>query len=541
MNGLRRNEAAIKNRGWYPNRSVNRYKLLPMKNVLFYVLLCFATGIAAQTGKAITLTKQQLKNKIMGGWAGQTIGVTFGGPYEFGFQGTFIGDYQPLLWYDGYLKKTMLNTPGLYDDLYMDLTFVDVFEKYGLDAPVDSFANAFANAGYALWHANQAGRYNILHGIKAPESGHWKNNPHADCIDYQIESDFAGLMSPAMPNTASAISDKIGHIMNYGDGWYGGVYVGAMYALAFTSSDINYIVNEALKTVPRQSLFYQCISDVIGWHRKYPADWKQTWMEVQKKYANDIGCPEGVFAPFNIDANVNAAYVVIGLLYGKGDFTQTLEITTRCGQDADCNPSSSGGILGTILGYDKIPAYWKQGLKEAEGIDFKYTTMSLEDVYDIGFKHALQNIERNGGTINGENITIKAQQPVAVRFEKSFDGVYPVNKIPVVWNGAKNEISFEFEGTGFVLRGETAKWASTTAFVFNTELYIDGKLVESPKLPAAYTTRRYELCWMYDLPKGKHAVQLKILNSSDTEQLRAGHVLVYSDKPVNGLEANLGR
>ncbi|WP_153797239.1 ADP-ribosylglycohydrolase family protein [Foetidibacter luteolus] len=512
-----------------------------MKNVLFYVLLCFATGIAAQTGKAITLTKQQLKNKIMGGWAGQTIGVTFGGPYEFGFQGTFIGDYQPLLWYDGYLKKTMLNTPGLYDDLYMDLTFVDVFEKYGLDAPVDSFANAFANAGYALWHANQAGRYNILHGIKAPESGHWKNNPHADCIDYQIESDFAGLMSPAMPNTASAISDKIGHIMNYGDGWYGGVYVGAMYALAFTSSDINYIVNEALKTVPRQSLFYQCISDVIGWHRKYPADWKQTWMEVQKKYANDIGCPEGVFAPFNIDANVNAAYVVIGLLYGKGDFTQTLEITTRCGQDADCNPSSSGGILGTILGYDKIPAYWKQGLKEAEGIDFKYTTMSLEDVYDIGFKHALQNIERNGGTINGENITIKAQQPVAVRFEKSFDGVYPVNKIPVVWNGAKNEISFEFEGTGFVLRGETAKWASTTAFVFNTELYIDGKLVESPKLPAAYTTRRYELCWMYDLPKGKHAVQLKILNSSDTEQLRAGHVLVYSDKPVNGLEANLGR
>ena len=26
----------------------------------------------------ITLTKAQLKDKIMGGWAGQTIGVTFG-------------------------------------------------------------------------------------------------------------------------------------------------------------------------------------------------------------------------------------------------------------------------------------------------------------------------------------------------------------------------------------------------------------------------------------------------------------------------------
>src|SRR5664279_4876218 len=221
-----------------------------MKNFLAIVSLFSWTISFAQKPASVTLTKQQLQDKIKGGWAGQTIGVTFGGPYEFRFDGTFIGDYQSLTWYNGYLKNTMINNPGLYDDLYMDLTFVDVFEKYGLDAPVDSFANAFAHAGYMLWHANQAGRYNILHGIKAPASGYWMNNPHADCIDYQIEADFAGLMSPAMPNTASAISDKIGHIMNYGDGWYGGVYVGAMYALAFTSSDINAIVTGALKTVP---------------------------------------------------------------------------------------------------------------------------------------------------------------------------------------------------------------------------------------------------------------------------------------------------
>src|ERR1700688_3173876 len=106
----------------------------------------------------ILISREMLKNKIKGGWAGQTIGVTFGGPYEFRFDGTFIGDYQSLTWYDGYLKNTMINDPGLYDDLYMDLTFVDVFEKYGLDAPVDSFANAYANAGYSLWHANQSAR-----------------------------------------------------------------------------------------------------------------------------------------------------------------------------------------------------------------------------------------------------------------------------------------------------------------------------------------------------------------------------------------------
>ena len=364
-----------------------------MKKIL--VLMSFLFGLQnMHAQKTITISKDILKDKIKGGWAGQTIGVTFGGPYEFRFQGTFIGDYQPLVWNDSLVKKNMLENAGLYDDLYMDLTFVDVFEKYGLNAPVDSFANAFANAGYMLWHANQAARYNILNGIKAPQSGAWQNNPHADCIDYQIESDFSGLMSPGMPNTAAAIGDKIGHIMNYGDGWYGGVFVGAMYALAFTSNDISYMVKRALEMVPVKSEFYQCIHDVIEWHKKYPGNWKQTWLKVQEKWANDIGCPEGVFAPFDIDAKVNAAYVVIGLLYGDGDFTKSLEIATRCGQDADCNPSTVGGILGALLGYNKIPAYWKRGLQQAEDIDFKYTTMSLHNVYEISYKHALQNIEK---------------------------------------------------------------------------------------------------------------------------------------------------
>ena len=502
-------------------------------------ILCLTISVSAQkAGGPLVISLQQLENKIKGGWAGQTIGVTFGGPYEFRFQGSFIGDYQPLLWYEGYLKETMLNNPYLYDDLYMDLTFVDVFEKYGLDAPVDSFALAFARAGYNLWHANQAARYNILQGLRPSQSGYWKNNPHADCIDYQIESDFAGLMSPGMPNTASAISDKIGHIMNYGDGWYGGVFVGAMYTLAFTTDDVEEIIEGALKSIPAQSEFHACIRDAIDWHKKYPADWKQTWLEIQKKWANDIGCPDGVFAPFNIDAKVNAAYVVTGLLYGGKNFTKTLEIATRCGQDADCNPSTAGGVLGAVLGYDHIPPYWKMGLIEAESIEFKYTRMSLNRVYEIGLKHALENIRRNGGQVNGNQVTIKTQSPAIVRYEKSFDGLYPVLKIPVKWSAAKDEIQFSFEGTGFVLKGEAINGKESPPYIFHTELYIDGKLEESPVLPTAFHDRRHELCWKYDLPKGRHEVRLKILKTQSGAEIQAVEAIIYSYKPVKALEVN---
>ena len=48
---------------------------------MFGFLLFAAINLHAQ--KMTTLSKDVLKDKIKGGWAGQTIGVTFGGPYEF--------------------------------------------------------------------------------------------------------------------------------------------------------------------------------------------------------------------------------------------------------------------------------------------------------------------------------------------------------------------------------------------------------------------------------------------------------------------------
>jgi hypothetical protein len=386
---------------------------------LFYLMVIFLMVACSSPKKSdsesipglkTTLTKAELRDKIKGGWAGQVIGCTYGGPTEFRYNGVMIPDSVVIPWDSTRCLWYYQNSPGLYDDVYMDLTFVDVFEKEGLDAPANSHALAFAHADYALWHANQAARYNILNGLMPPQSGHWLNNPHADDIDFQIEADFAGLMSPGMVNTASEICDKIGHIMNYGDGWYGGVYVAAMYSLAFVSDEVNFVVNEALKPIPQESQFYQCMADVNAWHKQYPDDWTQTWNEIQNKWSHDIGCPDGVFRDFNIDAKINAAYIVVGLLYGAGDYIKTLDISTRCGQDSDCNPASAGGILGTMLGFSNIPEEWKKAVYPVEDMDFKYTTVSLNDVYEMGTKHALLVLEKNGADISGDKIECRCSR-----------------------------------------------------------------------------------------------------------------------------------
>jgi len=483
----------------------NHFEIINMKNlaILMFVVILAACNPEKPNQKSspvlkTDLSKEVLKDKIKGGWAGQVIGCTFGGPTEFRYKGSMINDYQPIPWEENSCLWYYENAPGLYDDIYMDLTFVDVFEKEGLDAPAKSHARAFANAEYQLWHANQAARYNILNGIMPPESGHWLYNPHSEDIDFQIEADFAGLMSPGMVNT-----------------------------MAFVSDNIEQVVVEALKAIPEKSNFHQCMADVIDWHHKYPGDWKRTWFEVEKKWSADIGCPDGVFMDFNIDAKINAAYILIGLLYGEGDYSRTLEISTRCGQDSDCNPASAGGILGTMLGYSNIPEFWKKPLYKVEDMDFRYTTLSLNDVYETGTKHALNVLRKNGAKEEGENIEIPFEDIDPVRLEVGFEGHYPIERIrtQLRLEKSKPEINLEFSGIGFALQG----WARSSIgdAEIEVEMSIDGGEPEEFIMPTARLTRKHDLAWKYQLNEGDHVINIRLANPQQGLYIDAGDLLVY--------------
>ena len=509
-------------------------------NKFTIILFVFLVGACNDNNKSevddslyVTLSKETLKDKIKGAWAGQTIGVTYGFPVEFKFESVMVPDSYDLPWYDGYLLKTFNETPGVYDDVYMDLTFVEVLERNGLEASANDFANAFANSEFKLWFANQVARHNILNGIGPPASGYWLNNPAADDIDFQIEADFAGIMNPGMVNSASEISDRVGHIMNYGDGWYGGVYIAAMYSLAFVSNDIEYVVKEALNLIPKESQFNKIISELIAFHESHPEDWKNAWQYIHDNWTDTDKGPWGVFDPFNIDAKINAAWVVLGLLYGDGDFGKTIDIATRAGDDADCNPASAAGILGTMYGYEGIPEFWKLGLKEIEDLDFPFTNISLNDAYQLSYKHATKMIEKGGGSILNETVKIKIQNSKTVPLEISFADHYPKERIIIENNSINkdNNFSFSFNGNGFALMGKVAK-NQNREYVYMAEMYIDGVLIETAKWPTEFTKRRFYLFWKYQLQPGNHFVEIRVLNPTEMADISLETLVLYDDKPL---------
>jgi len=523
------------------------------------VLICLLPLMLASCSKRISLaqdnvsmSKEVLLDKIKGGWAAQTIGVVYGAPTEFKFQGTTVQDYQPIPWSDGYVKYWWDKKPGLFDDIYNDLTFVETLENRGLNCPTDTLANRFAWAEYHLAHANQAARYNIRNGIMPPASGHWLNNPHADDLDFQIEADFIGLMSPGMIDQTMKIANRVGHIMNSGDGFYGGAFVSALYSNAFISSDIKDVLNKSISVIPAQSQFYQCINDVIQWHKLYPDDWQQCWFELHKKWNKDVGCPKGVFLSFNIDAKINSAYIALALLYGKGDFSKSLEIAARCGQDSDCNPGSVGGILGVMLGYSNIPEFWLKPLKEIENLNFEGTDISLAKAYKLSFKHALELIAENQGKVSADSVIIKAQKAEALPLEQNFGKTIPVfrERKDCFFTG---EYTFGFNGNGFVVYGNLVSTRHITpdyihrvsirhigsevfalaepndTYVAQLEVWIDGKKDGVVKLPMKNTERRLEPAWKYLLPEGKHSVTLKWLNRDENYLIRINDIIYYSE------------
>jgi hypothetical protein len=316
----------------------------------------------------------------------------------------------------------------------------------------------------------------------------------------------------------------------------------ALYSNAYVNNNISEVVEKSLAIIPHESTYYQCMQDVINWCRQYPNDWTKTWELVEEKWGEDIGCPDGVHSDFNIDAKINSAYVIMGLLYGNGDLDKTIDVSTRCGQDSDCNPASAAGVLGAMIGYQEIPEKWGSGLKLIEDLDFKYTTISLNDVYGLSYRHALKIIERNGGEITDEEVKIKIQDPVPVPLEQNFPGYVVLEKQNTntrFITTEKQELKFEFEGIGVVLKGRLknknfeftygleSDEQTINGYKIETEFYLDGEMIRKVDQPLSFIERNHELFFQYELAPGKHELVMKILNPHPDVIMEVGELIVY--------------
>jgi hypothetical protein len=384
--------------------------------VVSILSLLLSTAVTAEDGVEFRrLSVAEYRDRVAAGWTGQMVGVGWGAPTEFRFKGVIIPEDRVPAW-----KPAMVNQYN-QDDIYVEMTFLRSMELYGLDVSIRQAGIDFANSGYRLWHANRYGRENLRNGIAPPDSGHPKFNSHADDIDYQIEADYSGLIAPGMPNVGIELGEKFGRLMNYGDGLYGGQFVAGMYAEAFFENDPQKLIEAGLACIPPKSQFAEAIRDVLKWYAEERDDWQAVWQRIDKKYQLNkdyrrFSCDPG---EFNIDAKINAAYIVMGLLYGDGDIEKTTVISMRCGQDSDCNPSNATGILCTTIGLTAIPDRFVSALDRTP--KYSHTEYNFDMLVDVCEKLARQAVAQQGGRVDKDSngsevfvIPVKPPKPSAL-------------------------------------------------------------------------------------------------------------------------------
>jgi len=501
----------------------------PLGLCLTALLLASAPSPARRIGLAA------LEDKIRGGWAGQMIGVSFGAPTEFRSNGKIIEGRLP--WTPDRVSNSIRQ-----DDLYVEMTFAETLDRLGLDASTQELGEAFKDSKYSLWHANAAARRLLNHGIKAPLSGDPKYNLHANDIDFQIEADFIGLMTPGLPQESNMFCDRVGRVMNYGDGLYGGMFVCGMYTAAFFERDPRQIIHQGLACIPGQSGYAQVIRNLLDWSAKNPADWKAAWRMIEEKWDKEDPCPDGALRPFNIDARLNGAYIALGLLYGKEDFGKTLEIATRAGQDSDCNPSNAAGVLGTMLGYAAIPDFWKSGIPAIADTKFDFTRSSFNDITRTTVERAKRIVTKAGGSVTATEMVIPFQEPKPAALEQWDMGV-PDKRIDTLdvawsWKGRWREEHY-WDGNGVSARKTTQEAGSEAILDFTgcaislvgkysqeggrADVYLDGRKAGDIDAYIVPNTTDNDLWHAYSLTPGRHT--LRIVPRADSDSRSRGHKL----------------
>ena len=359
-----------------------------------------------------------------GAWIGQSAGVAYGAPTEFKWNGLIVPAEKMPKWRPGLINGTFSQ-----DDLYVEMTFVDVLDRMGVDVSTREAGIEFANSRYRLWCANSNARNNLRNGIAAPASSHPKFHKTTDDIDYQIEADFSGILAPGLPQAAVDLGGAFGRIMNYGDGLYAGQFVGALYANAYFENDRVKVVEKALEAIPAESRYAQMVRDMLAWYKTDSKDWRSAWTNAVDRYFEMGTCKHVSTARINV--RVNGAMVLLGFLWGEGDMDRTMYISTAGGFDSDCNPSSACGVLGVMLGAKRLAKY-------AEGFDrtkkWEFTDYDPVRLMEVSERLARKLVVKYGGRIEKDAagterfvIPEVAVKP-SVFFDSAAPGPVPANE-----------------------------------------------------------------------------------------------------------------
>ena len=315
-----------------------------------FLSLLFAVSVRAQEQR--TIQASVLEDKIRGGFLGQLFGNLNGRPHEFKYieNPGAIESYTPNL------------SEGAVTDDDTDIEWVYLYYMQKDDLlrlPYSRIEEIWkTHLNQWIWSSNRYARSLMDLNIPPPLTGTIALNPFAEYnISGQFVSESFGLIAPGMPGVAGQLGRHYLHVTVENEPIQALQLFTTMIAEAFFEENLQSLIKTGATAVDPSSRVAEVIRDVRSWYREDPQDWRPARRKLTQKwlYAGSIRDHRT-----RNGYEVNTACTLIALLYGDGDFAETLRIAFSLGWDADNTAATAGTIVGVIRGHRWMKAQgWK--------------------------------------------------------------------------------------------------------------------------------------------------------------------------------------
>lgn len=310
-------------------------------------------------------------DKVLGCYYGKTIGGTLGAPFEC-YRGVYDVDF--------YVQDTSKPIPN--DDVDLQLVWLRAVELEGRKIDAHILGEYWLTYISASLCEYGSGKNNMKMGIHPPLSGHM-NNLNRNSNGAWIRSEIWASLCPANPYLAAKYAYEDSCVDHSGEGIYAAVFCAAVQSAAFVEANTDKLIEIGLSYIPEDCGVARAIRCVIESYRAGD-DFRTARKKLFRAEAGSFGMIGGYWTgtdyektlppsdkypaqepesdvpvgPQGYDAPSNIGIVIIGWLYGEGDFGKSICIATNCGEDTDCTAGTLGALLGIISGRSGLPAKW---------------------------------------------------------------------------------------------------------------------------------------------------------------------------------------
>lgn len=368
---------------------------------------------------------EQYRDKVLGCWAGKNIGGTLGVPFEWDNRVQNVNFY----------TQDLKGKPEPNDDLDLQLVWLNAAEVEGIyhinERVLGEYWMEYVTGP---WNEYGVCKANMRNGLMPPLSGSCNNDRWKYSNGAWIRSEIWACIFAGNPDEAAKFAYYDSCCDHCGEGIYAEIFTATMQAAAFVINDVRQLIEIGLAKIPPDCRITRSVKLVCD-HYDKGSDFLKT-REAVVKDSEDLGWFQ---APGNI------GFVIIGLLYGKGDFGKSICIATNCGDDTDCTAGTVGALLGIIYGYSKIPQKW------LEPIGNSIQTCSVETYHECYLNLPKDLDELTDRTINVAKLA-KLENPglfdvCAIEKPKSNNHFENISSSEImkktIWNQSPYEMNFD--------------------------------------------------------------------------------------------------